>query len=180
MLQHSGGCLGVASSRILVGFCSNSKAMWGIHPKTCSARLDVQCINLPNSPNPPVNCNSFVPFPPLRGCPGTEQSGFTWSRSPVVAPNLGVCGTLKGAIVSAPRQLGCTKALYTTSSGWRPAKSHKCPQPLALLHAPTSPGAGSAASPMCRAGAWSKARLPLSSTGKGDGGRSDWLQRGVC
>ena len=93
-----------------------------------------------------------------------------------MAPNLGVRGTLKGAIVSAGRQLGLHKSPLHGQLGMETSQEPQMPS----AHHPR----GGQPQVPCRAraptGARSEARPLLTSAGTRGGGRSGWLQLGVC
>lgn len=170
--QSSGGCLDVASSKILVSFHSNSKATWGIHPKTCSVRLSVQHINLPNPPNPSANCNSFVPFSPLCGCPGTGRSGFTWSHTRSWLLTSGCVAPWRG-LLSGTQAIGLHKGPLLNQLGME--SSQEPPTPSAQQPWGSQP---SQAHVLGRGMMQSQASL--CSTGRCEGGSPAWLQRSVC
>lgn len=149
MLTRSGGFLGAASCKILVGFHSNSKAMSGIHPKTCSVKLGVQHINLLSPPNPSANCNSFVPFSPLRGCPGTEQSGFPWSRSRSWLLTSGCVAPWRGLLSVHSGNWAAQKPFTQSAQG-----GDQPGAPNAL----STPAPGQPALPTSCAGQWHEAR----------------------
>lgn len=166
------GFPGCSKQQDFVGFYSNSKAMWGIHLKTCSVRLDVQRINLPKPPNPPVNCNSFVPFAPLRGC---TRDWAGWVHL-VTQPGRGSqprgVWHLEGGYCQCTQAIGLHKSPLHNQPGVESSQEPQTPsahQPRGSQHCqPHVPGRG-----------MKKSQPSPTSARKCDNGRSDWLQRGI-
>lgn len=130
-------------------------------------RLNAQCIEPLKPPNLSVNCNPFVPCLPRAWVPRTLRRGFAWSRSPVVAPNLGVRDTSKGTIISAGGRPGLHKSPLHGQFGMETSRKPGMPS----AHHPRG------GQPQVPCGAWapegarSKASLLPASMGTCGGGR---------